>query len=218
MREKTRTSDAKSIDALLKALFVLAKVTGQVLEDQAVAAATRLPLAGSKVRLLKLVAHQGEQPIGQVAKFLGVSDPAVSQLVDSLSADRLVDRRRDPRDRRTAFLRLTAAGRKAVQAIIMRQWHLLRTALKQADIGNMAVWVASVQSLSKALASCDPSTYERYCLQCGAHADGTCVLDDGDARCMFLLHSHERARRMEAKARSRGRTYRPAARRASGQA
>jgi DNA-binding MarR family transcriptional regulator len=178
---------------------VLSRITNQVLENYAVSSVTRMPIAGSKIQVLKLVAHRGDQAIGHVAKFLGVSDPAVSQLVDSLAEQKLIYRRSDPRDRRTAFLRLTRAGRKFVESLERRQQALVKTAVKKVGAKPSGDWVAALQKLTRALADCDPHIYERYCVQCGAHADGSCVLEDGDAACYFLAHSQQRLRRLESK-------------------
>lgn len=194
-----------SPEALVKALSVLARVINQVLDDYAVSRVTRMPLAGSKVQLLKLVAHQGDQAIGHAAKFLGVSDPAVSQLVDSLATQKLVSRRPDPRDRRTAFLRLTPAGRRFVGALERQQQNLAWAALKKVGITSPATWIATVQELSRALAKSDPKIYEQCCLQCTAHQDTTCLLDNGYTICPFLVHSEERLRRLESKGKRSGR-------------
>ena len=51
-----------------------------------------------------------------VAEHLGVSDPVVVELVDALEARGLVERRRDPADRRANTLVLTSAGERMLRA------------------------------------------------------------------------------------------------------
>jgi DNA-binding MarR family transcriptional regulator len=62
---------------------------------------------------------QGEGPVGQaaIARRLLVSAPVVTRLAASLVDAGLVDRGRDPQDRRAVRLTLTAAGRRRVTAM-----------------------------------------------------------------------------------------------------
>ena len=74
---KKPQAPGKNVDAILKALLCLSRTVDEVLDAQAVAAAAgNLQLSPSKVRMMKLIAHNGEQMIGQLARFLGVTDPA----------------------------------------------------------------------------------------------------------------------------------------------
>ncbi|HEX9369109.1 MAG TPA: MarR family transcriptional regulator [Vicinamibacterales bacterium] len=73
-------------------------------------------LSLAKLFALKAVADAGESlPLGQLAELLSCVKSNVTQLVDRLEADGLVERKPDPRDRRTRLAVLTPAGRKACQ-------------------------------------------------------------------------------------------------------
>src|SRR3954469_8540087 len=61
----------------------------------------------------------------ELADRLGVSTPVVVEMVDALEAKGLVERRRDPSDRRSNALVVTAAGREA-----------LATARKRRSVAN----------------------------------------------------------------------------------
>lgn len=185
-------------DAIVKSLSLLARVTERVLEDHAVSAANGASINGSKLHILKLLSHRGMQSTGQVARFLSISAPGVTQLANALVRSKLIMRKPDPRDRRTTFLALTPAGKKLVSSIESQQRKLIRTALKNAGIPNPARWMECVQSLTTGLAQCDPSIHEQFCLQCGAHLDGTCVLNGGDV-CNFIASSAAQEARLQSK-------------------
>jgi DNA-binding MarR family transcriptional regulator len=73
-------------------------------------------LSGAKVAALTALAEAGESmPLSQLAERLSCVKSNITQLVDRLEADGLVERQADPRDRRTRLAALTAAGRKAAR-------------------------------------------------------------------------------------------------------
>jgi hypothetical protein len=47
---------------------------------------------------------------------------------------------------------------------------------------------------TQALAQADKD-FQEFCLQCGAHADGTCVLVGGQAACLYLGYETRSATR-----------------------
>ena len=180
--------DTKTIDGLLKALLVLARTVNHILDTRAVEAAVGEPLSPSKVQILRLLGQRGVQSSSRVAYYLGVSKPAVSQIIDSMAQDRLVVRKTAKHDRREVELRLTTKGREWYQAVRRQQRHLLRNALREHLAGSADRGVATLQDLAGAVARADKA-FDNYCLQCGAHSDGSCVLLGGDADCRFLRPS-----------------------------
>lgn len=178
--------NAKEVDQLLKALLVLARSTQQILEAGAVKSAINKPLSASKLQVLRLLGMRGAHMASQVARFLGVSKPAVTQTIDSMVKDRVVSRRTAKTSRREVTLTLTAKGTKQFRAIQQRQRHLLRLASRESLGGRAKTWVDTVWQISKALTQAD-RTFTHICLQCGAHEDASCVLKGGHADCLFLL-------------------------------
>lgn len=199
-------ADKSKLDVIVKSLSLLARVTQRVLEDCAVNSANGESVNGSKLHILKLLSHRGMQSTGQVARFLSISAPGVTQLANALVRSKLVIRKPDPRDRRTTFLSLTPAGKKLVQSVEAQQRRIMKTALKNAGISNPSKWVESVQDLTTGLAACDPEIHEQFCLQCGAHLDGSCVLTGGNGMCNFLASAAAQEQRLRSKAPSRHKT------------
>ncbi|MET4098784.1 DNA-binding MarR family transcriptional regulator [Agrococcus sp. UYP10] len=74
---------------------------------------TELPGALSPARASTLftLVERGPQRLGELATGERVSQPAMSQIVQALEADGLVERRPDPVDGRASSIAITAAGR-----------------------------------------------------------------------------------------------------------
>ncbi|MDO8630977.1 MAG: MarR family transcriptional regulator [Phycisphaerales bacterium] len=174
-------------------MSVLARTAAHVLETRAVEASTG-PLSSSKVQVLRLLANRGRHTSSQVARFLNVSRPSVTQIIDALAKAGLVTRRSAADDRREVVLALTKRGRQAFRAVRREQRHLLRSAIRAAGGGEVDEWITVLQKISGSLARAD-SAFTHFCLQCSAHADGSCVLVGGDADCHFLRHSAPSAKR-----------------------
>lgn len=178
---------AETTDKLLKAMLVLSRTIEHILETRAVEEVVNKPLSSSKVRVLRLLGNRGWQTSVQISRYLGVSKPAVTQIVGSLVRSKLVVRRPGQRDRREIVLQLTKLGRDKFRAVRQKQRHLIRNALRLHEDGQAEHWIDTLQEIAAALAQADQA-FEKYCLQCGAHADGTCILVGGDANCPFLQH------------------------------
>lgn len=175
------------VDRLLKALLVVSRTVNRVLESDAVAAAVAEPLSASQAQVLRLLGHHERQSASQVAGFLGVTRAAVSQLIDSMVEARLVKRRVAEHDRRGVTLELTIRGKNRFRAMRQTQHHRIRSAASLSKPEAVDRWIGTTLEIASALARAD-RTFKRFCLQCGAHLDGTCVLVGGDAKCPFLEH------------------------------
>jgi DNA-binding MarR family transcriptional regulator len=179
--------DIKQTDGLLKAMLVFSRTVDQVLETRAIEAAAE-PLSKSKVQILRLLDQRGGQTATQIARFLGVSKPAVTQIVDALvQRNGLVVRARSKRDRRGVEVKLTAKGRRVIQKVRAEQRHLVRSTMRRSSRIVTDRWIALLEEIAGTLARADQA-FQAFCLQCSAHTDGTCVLGGGDADCLFLKH------------------------------
>jgi len=177
----------EQIDPLLKGLLVLARAVEEVLEVRAVRAGIGQPMGRSNVQVLRLLEHRGGHTASQVARFLGVSKPRVSQMIDAMAHDGVVVRRRSKDDRREVWLELTKRGQLRARAVQREQRHRLLMALGLVRQPGVARWADTLHEIAGALGRAD-GVCEQFCLQCGAHADATCVLTGGDAKCLYLRH------------------------------
>ena len=66
-----------------------------------------------------------------------------------------------------------------------QQRHYVRNALHQLPTIDPDRWADTLSEMSATLAQVE-DCFQHHCLQCGAHADSTCVLTGGDAKCLYL--------------------------------
>jgi len=166
-------------------MMVLARTVSHVLETR-VTEATNEPLSSSRFQLLHLLGQRGAQTPTQISRFLGVSKPAVTQAVDSMLEGKYITRETSKRDRRGVNLKLTAKGKALFRKVRDEQRHLVRNAVREIDT-DPATWIDVLHEMSVALAKSDRA-FKHFCVQCGAYADGNCVLVGGEVSCLFLRH------------------------------
>jgi DNA-binding MarR family transcriptional regulator len=175
------------VDQMAKAMLIAARTVDYVLESRAVDAATDKPLSSSKTQVLRLLALRSGQTSSQVARYLGVSKPAVSQIIDAMVRSKLVTRKTSKSDRREVNLTLTEKGKTLNNVIRHQQRTFIRSALREANGAMTSRWITSLTEIASALGKADKA-FEDHCMQCGAHEDGSCVLVGGGAKCHFLAY------------------------------
>ncbi len=179
-------------------MLVFSRTVDHSLENNAVKAAVGQTLSSSKVQILRLLGHRGDQTASQLARYLGVSKPAVSQIIDTMVRAKLVNRRTAKEDRREVNLSLTAKGKRYAQNMLREQRQFIRNALKVLRGLSANRALKMLQELTGGLAKADKA-FDHYCLQCGAHGDSSCVLPGGDAECLYMQHEAEMRRRAQAR-------------------
>lgn len=184
------TMSIETADDLIKNLLILSRIVGHVLEGKVVEAAVDQPLSPSKVQIFRLLGARGSQTSTQIARFLSVSKPAVTQLVDSMVQRKMIVRRPAKHDRREVDLQLTDKGKGVYRAIRGQQRQFLRNASRKAGGGGDR-WVKALSEVTAALTK-DGGPFEGFCLQCGTHADDNCVLNGSGTECQF--HTGDKAR------------------------
>lgn len=184
---KKATSSTSSVDQMAKAMLVLARTIDYVLETRAVDVATDKPLSNSKVQVLRLLAQRAGQTSSQVARYLGVSKPAVSQIIDAMVRSKLVTRKTSKNDRREVNLSLTDKGKNINKRVRQQQRQYIRTAMRDINGAMTSRWINTLGDIAIALGKADQA-FQDHCMQCGGHEDGTCVLVDDDAKCHFLAY------------------------------
>lgn len=92
-----------------------------------------------QLKTLRLLS-QGPQRMSDVASYLGVTLSSATSMIDRLVSKGLVERARDPEDRRVVTCRLSPLGREQVDRfwrIHRRNVELLAEALSPEDLGTV---------------------------------------------------------------------------------
>ncbi|BCB90757.1 MarR family winged helix-turn-helix transcriptional regulator [Phytohabitans suffuscus] len=118
-----------------RALSRVAHLLSRARQHHQTAAEAGVPVDRAAVPILRLLAEAGPQRSGDIAARLAVEAPHVTRQVQRLEGAGYVERLPDPADRRAYRVRLTPAGREAVERVL--------------DVGR--------QSILQALAGWDPA-------------------------------------------------------------
>lgn len=73
-------------------------------------------LSPARYRILRFIEARAPTTAGQVRAFFGLAPRSVTEALDSLERDGLIQRQRDPEDRRVARLVMLPAGIAALEA------------------------------------------------------------------------------------------------------
>ncbi|WP_249336113.1 MarR family winged helix-turn-helix transcriptional regulator [Sinomonas gamaensis] len=140
MEKSTFRGRREQVDAVLRAADVLLHVAAQsVVEVEDIVTTPQL-------RVLVLIALQGPQNLGAVARELGVHPSNATRTCERLVVAGLLSRREDPADRRFLQLDVTDSGRDLVESVMEHR----RKAIAQV-IENIPA--ASRESVASAMAT-----------------------------------------------------------------
>lgn len=92
-----------------------------------------LGLTGAQAITLNLIAQHTPDSIGELARMVGHSVPAIVRQVESLETDGLVSRQPDPDDDRVRNLRLTEEGRRLHPQVLLALRSVQETAMSGLD-------------------------------------------------------------------------------------
>ncbi|MGH8926229.1 MAG: MarR family winged helix-turn-helix transcriptional regulator [Acidimicrobiia bacterium] len=139
--DRRAAADGQRVAALLVSVMRLAGRTSS--------RAKTGPLSNARYELLHSLVHHGSEPMGQVARRLGVTPRTVTDMVDALETDGLVRRVLDPGDRRLQLLEITHSGLEVAKA--GRQARLAEIArlldpLSAAEHGTLAELLEKITS------------------------------------------------------------------------
>lgn len=90
-----------------------------------------LPTQPSQMPLLTALYRQGPMTVGEAVKILGISQPAVTRILNRLTDMELIETSRDARDQRSKTVSLSAKGSDAMDLAITVMWPRLRAAVNE---------------------------------------------------------------------------------------
>jgi DNA-binding MarR family transcriptional regulator len=109
------------------------------------------PLPTAQAELLRVVRRQPGISVGEAAQAIGVAANTVSTLVNQLVAAGLLERGRDPADRRTARLELTEAARRRAARWLDQREQTLAGALAGLSAEERAAIARALPALHQVL-------------------------------------------------------------------
>lgn len=181
-------SKAQRIQDFLGSAHIFASAMQKVLETKLLREVAGTQLTPTQLKLLKLVAARGTHTVGEVAAFLGVSQPAASQAVDRLVRGRWLRRAEGERDRRAIHLSLTSISRRLLANYDAARLQRLMTAVAGFSPAQLRQTAALLDCVAARIVNhtADP---EEVCLQCGIYFRERCLLRESTGRrCFYQRH------------------------------
>jgi DNA-binding MarR family transcriptional regulator len=135
---------ALEIERLLTAGIAITAIAIDQTEDAA-------DLTLAQWRALVVAGRNESVRVGELATNLGMSVPSASRLVRRIEARGLVTARRAEDDRRATNVRLTAGGRRLVEAVVGRRRALIGRALAGGADARSGTAVATLREIADRL-------------------------------------------------------------------
>ena len=122
-------------------------------QTQVLLADAHIGLPASHCPLLAALDRLGSLSVGELAQAVGISQPGISRMLDSLQADGLIASRRPVGDRRLRPVGLTKAGRELIASAQRLAWPRVESAVADACAGASGSLLEQLSALEEALAA-----------------------------------------------------------------
>lgn len=106
-------------------------------------------VSSTAAAVLTTLGRQGPSRVTDLARSEGVSQPAMSQLVNRLESDGLVARATDSEDRRGVLVEVSERGRGVIQARRAQRAEILGAALERLDADDQQAIAAALPALGR---------------------------------------------------------------------
>lgn len=164
---------------------VFASVVSHAVVPELLSKAGAEDLTYEQLNVLKLIGTHGAHTLKMLAKFLAVTPPAASVMVDKLVNLGFVGRNENPEDRREVLISVTARGRRVVGRFQEHSEKRFSEFLSDLSDEEITVFNRVVHQFTRTmLKSAGPQI--SLCLQCGAFESGGCLIPDIEGICHYL--------------------------------
>ena len=171
---------------LLRYSHIFASAVRDILESKLLRETTPLPLTLSQLHLLKLMSHNGQHQIHEVADYLGVSAPAATKNVDKLERLGLIIRTPSKGDRRATLLSVSQRGRQLVQEYEELKTARLGPVLETFEPSEITEMADLLERFAISLLSQEDRPLSS-CLRCDAYIECDCSLAEARGGCPYQM-------------------------------
>jgi DNA-binding MarR family transcriptional regulator len=165
----------RAIEEFLGSAYIFAVALGNVLEADILREVVGAQLTSAQIRVLKLIARGQTRSVGDVAKLLGVSNPAASQTVDRLVRRKLVRRTERETDRRANELELTAAASRILAEYEDERGRRLEQVFREVPLEDLRKTALLLDQVAASIVTHSVNP-EEVCLHCEVYLQERCPL------------------------------------------
>ena len=123
-------------------------------------------LSAARAKVLAVVGTKGPMRQGEIATMFDLAPRTVTELVDALERDGLVERREDVTDRRAREVHLTAAGKDAMQDVLAARDEVVDFVLDALGPARLRDLVGTLQMICERITALDTSGEPTINLAC----------------------------------------------------
>ena len=106
---------------------------------------------------LECLSRQGNSPMNELARFLKISKPAATGLINRLIVQKLVKRQDDLKDRRIVRVAITPKGRQIIKSIWEQKRRTILQAFGQITPSDRAQYIAILEQVVTNLTQRQPA-------------------------------------------------------------
>ena len=173
------------VKEFIRNTHVLSGVVREALVPELLSAAGAGNLTFEQMNVLKLIDTHGEHTLNLLAKFLAVTSPAASVMVDKLVKLNYVSRKENPDDRREVLIAVTEHGKRLVGRFGELSNSRFTKFLHKLTEDEIAVFNLVIHRFARDLLKTSEQKTS-LCLQCGAFDTGGCLIPDIKGICHYL--------------------------------
>jgi DNA-binding MarR family transcriptional regulator len=168
-------------------------VVREILDEKYLREATSLDISLPQFNLLRLIDHNGNHYVGEMANFLGVSQAAASKNVDKLVRLKLVAREIQADDRRATSLSLTARGKKIIRRYEALKQEKLREVMASFDPEELGGVIQGLEKVCYMILKKEEDI-EGVCMKCRAYYIEHCPLQSLSTSCIYVRNRKQTGR------------------------
>jgi len=127
-------------------------------QTQVLLAEAGIAVPASHFPILAGLDRLGQMNVGEIAEAVGMSQPGVTRMLDTLQTDGLVKSTPARDDRRVRTITLTAAGEKLVASSKRTIWPLIESAVADACKGSAESLLPALAALEESLLNASLNT------------------------------------------------------------
>ncbi len=104
-----------------------------------------------KFFLMKFLYYHGNRKTSEISELMGISLPAVSEILNSMESENLILRTHDESDRRVVVVELSGEGKTLVSSLEIHNQKLIEEALESMPVENFEIAIEFLGKLTLVL-------------------------------------------------------------------
>ncbi|MGP4062507.1 MarR family winged helix-turn-helix transcriptional regulator [Halobacillus sp. H74] len=123
MTKSQQTSTVADVEKELRYISGIVKQRGRVILNH-------YPITAPQFVALQWLLEKGDMPIGELSNYIHLACSTTTDLVDRMENNDLVERVRDPKDRRVVRIHVLEKGKQIIHEVIEKRQNYLEEVLK----------------------------------------------------------------------------------------